>query len=264
MLKRTMLARLAATLALAGCLLPSAGEAVAADTVVFRDDGRATWQELFGLVGPTCDKVARAGPALRITSCPHTATGSRVAMVWARTRIAAPAFRVEFTYTHHSASRPPQGDTVTALMLLASGDGTTGHPVDVTRWGAQCCNGPSHPTTGYAHYMRGLQLNFAYRFDARGNDFMRLRALKGAADDYEQVGEAAGVRIADGRAYRFTVVRDGATLNVTVRDTVTGTTKTLTATHPYIGGLGAGWVGVRQMAGRSSSVAGLRVTATGG
>jgi hypothetical protein len=179
MLKRTMLARLAATLVLAGCLLPPAREAVAAETVVFRDDGRPAWQELFKLVGPTCNKVARAGPALRITSCPHTATGSKVAMVWARARVAAPAFRVEFTYTHHTASRPPQGDTVTALMLLASGDGTAGHPVDVTRWGAQCCNGPSHPTTGYAHHMRGLQLNFAYRFDARGNDFMRLRALKG-------------------------------------------------------------------------------------
>ena len=264
MLKRTMLARLAATLILAGCLVPSAREAVAADTVVFRDDGRPTWQQLFRLVGQTCNRVARAGPALRVTSCPHSAAGSKVAMVWALPSVAAAAFRVEFTYTHHTASRPPQGDTVTALMLLASGDGTAGRPADVTRWGAQCCAGPTHPTTGYAHHMRGLQLNFAYRFDARGNDFVRLRALKGAADDYEQIGEAADVPIADGRAYRFTVVRAGATLNVTIRDNVTGTTRTLAATHPYIGGLGAGWVGVRQMAGRSSSIAGLRVTSTGG
>jgi hypothetical protein len=245
---------------LVGCLIPATGRADPAYKAIFRDNGRPTWQHLFKLVGPPCDEVTREGKRLRVTSCPHNVAGSKVAMVWALAEVDAPAFTVKFDYTHHGASPPPQGDTVTALMILAGGDGTTDRPADVAEWDAQCCNGPSHPTMGYARHMRGLQLNFAYRFDRRGNDFMRLRALKGAADDYEQIGEVADVPIADGRAYRFTVVRDGADLSVTVRDNVTGMTRSLAVSHPYIGELGAGRIGIRQMAGRSSSVTGLKVS----
>jgi hypothetical protein len=262
MLKRTILARLAASLMLLAWALPTTGEAGAAETVVFRDDGRANWQQLFKKVGLTCATATRAGPSLRITSCPVSGgTGNKTAMVWALTRVSAPGFKVEFDYTHHSATASP-GGTMTGLMLLASGDGSTGYPVDVTRWGAQCCAGPPNPATGYALRMRGLQLNFANRFDPRGNNFVRLRGLKGAVGSYEELG-AAEIPVADGRAYHVTAVRAGTRVTISFRDNVTGTTRTLAANHPYIGTLGPGWVGIRQMPGRSSNVANLKVS-TGG
>jgi hypothetical protein len=110
--------------------------------------------------------------------------------------------------------------------------------------------------------MRGLQLNFAYRFDPRGNNFIRLRGLKGSAGSYEPLGEAE-IPMVDGRAYHLTVIRAGAQLTVKVQDKVTGLTKSFSASHPYIAGLGSGRVGYRQMVARSSSFSNLKV-ATGG
>lgn len=261
MLRRTILSRLAGSFMLLGLAVPTAGKVDAAETVLFRDDGRANWQQLFKKVGPTCTKVAREGKRLRVTSCSVGGTGNRTAMAWALPNISAPGIRIDVDYTHHTATPAPDG-TMTGMMILAKGEGSSGYPVDVTKWSAQCCAGPTKPTVGYAHHMSGLQLNFAYRHDPRGNDFIRLRGLKGTAGSYELFGEAA-IPMVDGRAYHLTIIRAGAALTVRVQDKVTGTTKSFTASHPYIDGLGSGWVGYRQMAGRSSSFANLKV-ATGG
>lgn len=255
MIRRMLPAGRLAVLALLLALLTAAGAAYAAGTVVFRDDGRTQWQQLFKFVGPTCNTIARNAASLRVTSCPVAGTGSRAAMVWARPKLSG-GIKIEFEYTHFSAA-PVNGGSMSGLMMFASGDGSAGRPADVTTWDAQCCGNPS----GYGPKMRGLQLNFASRNDPRGNTLMRLRGLKGSKSSYEELGiSKAEYPFIEGRAYKFTVVRNGSKLTISVRDNVTNVTRTLVVNHAYIGSLKPGWVGFRQMAGRSSRFANLKIT----
>jgi hypothetical protein len=258
MLRRSMLARISTFLVLLGWLGLRPDPASAAWTVVFRDDGRAQWQQLFKLVGPPCNVITRIGASLRVKSCPTTTAGNQTAMIWPKRSVAG-GIKAEFDFTQLTAV-PVPGGSMSGLMLLASGDGSAGYPTDVTAWGAQCCATPL-TAIGYAHHMRGLQLNFAYRNDPRGNSTIRLRGLKGAAGDYEELGESAALfPFTNGRAYHITAVRAGSRLTVTARDTVNGTTRSFTITHPYIGALGSGWIGVRQMQARESKFANFKVS----
>jgi hypothetical protein len=236
-------------------VVAGAQPADAAWTVVFRDDGRPQWQQLFKLVGPPCNVVGRNAASLRVTSCPLSVAGSRAAMVWPKLRLSG-GIKVEFDYTHFSAA-PVVGGTKSALMLFARGDGSAGWPADVTTWNAQCCGNPS----GYGPKMWGLQLNFASRNDPRGPGFMRLRALKGSTRSYQELGlSTPNFPFVNARTYRFTVTRAGSTLTIRVRDSVTGQTGSFVVTHPYIGSLGPGWVGFRQMQARSSRIANFRIS----
>ncbi|HMR30881.1 MAG TPA: hypothetical protein PKA13_24950 [Geminicoccaceae bacterium] len=255
MLRRVLPGGRLAVLALLLALLAAAGAAHAAATVLFRDDGRTQWQQLFKLVGPTCNSITRSAASLRVTSCPVGGTGSRAAMVWAKRKLSG-GIKIEFEYTHFSAT-PVSGGSMSGLMLFASGDGSAGWPTDVTTWGAQCCGNPS----GYGPKTWGLQLNFASRNDPRGNTLMRLRGLKGTKSSYEEIGlSTPDFPFVNSRTYKFTVVRNGSKVTISVRDNVTNITKTLVANHPYIGSLKPGWVGFRQMAGRSSRFANLKIS----
>src|SRR3954454_20677456 len=63
-------ARIAAVcLLVAGAALAPSG-AGAVETVVFRDDGRAQWQELFAPTGPTCAAGTRRATRLRVQAPP--------------------------------------------------------------------------------------------------------------------------------------------------------------------------------------------------
>ena len=138
-------ARLAAVcLLVAGAALAPSG--AGAVSVVFRDDGRAQWQELFAPTGPACAAVTRSGTGLRIQACPPGGMGD---VVWARPEVVpgAAKVRVEFDYKLIGAIDPTPGNpndtgTMSAIMFMSSGDGAPGFPFDVTKWGAaQCCGG---------------------------------------------------------------------------------------------------------------------------
>ena len=235
-------------------LLGAAGQASAAN-VLFRDDGRVQWQQLFKFVGPTCNKIVRNAASLRVTSCAASVSGSKAAMVWAMPKLSG-KIKVEFDYTHFSAAAFT-GGTMSGLMLFASGDGSAGWPVDVKTWGAQCCGNPA----GYGPKTWGLQLNFASRTDPRGNSIMRLRALKGSTASYQELlATGPDFPFINSRTYKFTVVRNGSKITISVRDNVTNVTKTVTVTHAYIGSLKPGWVGFRQMQGRSSTFANVKIS----
>jgi len=240
------------------------GGAGAAETVVFRDDGRAQWQELFAPTGPTCAKVARSGTALRIQAC-APGPGGTGDVVWARPEVVpgAAKVRVEFDYKLISAvdptpDNPNDTGTMSAIMFMASGDGTTGFPFDVTTWGAaQCCGGVGV----YGPHMLGLQLNFAYRFDPRGDPVMTLRALKGSVGSYQQLSDAPPVfAVQTNRPYHVSMVRGGSTVTVTLKDSVTRATKSFSVTDAYIARPVNGWIGFRQMIGRTSLVSNFKVT----
>ena len=236
-------------------LLAAPQRAEAAWTVAFKDDGRTQWQQLFKHVGPSCNVIVRGAASLRVTTCPLTATGSKAAMVWPLKKFSG-GIKVEFDYTHYSAA-PFEGGTMSGLMLFASGDGSAGWPVDVTTWSAQCCGNPS----GYGPKLWGLQLNFASRTDPRGYTLMRLRALKGSQGSYQELGlSTPDFPFVNSRTYKFTVVRNGGTVNIAVRDLATGITKSLIVTHPYIANLKPGWVGFRQMQARSSKIANFKIS----
>lgn len=254
-----MLARRAAAIWLAALTLSfallSGATGPASAAVLFSDDGRTQWQQLFKFVGPTCNKIVRNAASLRVTSCPASVSGSRAAMVWAQKKFTGKV-KIEFTYTHFSAAAL-NGGSMSGLMLFATGDGSAGWPADVTTWGVQCCGNPS----GYGPKTWGLQLNFASRTDPRGNAIMRLRALKGSKASYEELlATPPDFPFIDSRSYKFTVVRNGSKITISVRDNVTNVTKTVTATHAYIGSLKPGWIGFRQMQGRSSAFASLKIS----
>lgn len=235
----------------------AAGEAAAAWTTSFTDDGRSQWAQLYKLVGPSCNTIARSGTTLRVTSCGLSVSGSKTAMLWPRKKVAGKV-RVEFDFTQHSAV-PVTDGSMSALLILASGDGTAGYPVDVTTWGVQCCATPVTPN-GYAPHMYGLQINFAYKNDPRGNATIRVRGLKGAAGSYEELGQSPPLfEFVDGRRYRVTANRNGSTIRVYVQDTVTLVKKSFSVVHPYIGSLGEGWIGFRQMQARSSSIGNVSI-----
>src|SRR3954452_24521052 len=125
MSQRGLRGRIAAVcLLVAGAALASSG-ASAAGTVLFRDDGKAQWQELFAPTGPTCAKVTRSGTALRIHACPPDGTGD---VVWARPEVVpgTAKVRVEFDYKLLSAidptpDNPNDTGTMSAIMFMASG-----------------------------------------------------------------------------------------------------------------------------------------------
>jgi hypothetical protein len=255
-------ARIAAVgLLVAGAALAPSG-AGAVETVVFRDDGRAQWQELFAPTGPTCAAVTRSGTSLRIQACPPSGTGN---VLWARPKVVPgpAAIRVEFDYKLISAvdptpDNPNDTGTMSAIMFMASGDGTTGFPVDVTTWGAaQCCGGVGV----YGPHMLGLQLNFAYRFDPRGDAVMTLRALKGSVGSYQQLSDAPPVfAVQTNRSYHVSMVRGGSTVTVTLKDNATRAKKSFSVTNAYIARPVNGWIGFRQMIGRTSLVTNFKVT----
>src|SRR3954452_7294781 len=141
-------ARIAAVgLLVAGAALAPSG-AGAVETVMFRDDGRAQWQELFAPTGPTCAAVTRSGTSLRVQACPP-GPGGTGNVVWARPEVVpgTAKVKVEFNYKLISAvdptpDNPNDTGTMSAIMFMASGDGAPGFPFDVTKWGAaQCCGG---------------------------------------------------------------------------------------------------------------------------
>ena len=252
----------AACMLVAGATLaPSSAGAV--ETVVFRDDGRARWRELFAPVGPTCAAVTRSGTGLRIQACPPGGTGN---VVWARTKVVpgtAAKIKVEFDYKLISAVDPTPGSstdtgTMSGIMFLASGDGTTGFPVDVTRWGAeQCCGGVGV----YGPHMVGLQLNFAYRFDPRGNAVMTLRALKGSLGNYQELGDQPDIfPVQTNRSYHVSMVRGGSTVTVVLKDNVTLAERSFSVTHAQIARPVNGWIGLRQMVGRTSLMTNFKIT----
>ena len=241
-------------------LAPSSAGAI--ETVMFRDDGRARWQELFAPTGPACAAVTRSGTGLRIQACPPGGTGD---VVWARPKVVpgAAKVRVEFDYKLLSAvdptpDNPNDTGTMSAIMFMASGDGAAGFPFDVTTWGAaQCCGGVGV----YGPHMLGLQLNFAYRFDPRGDAVMTLRALKGSSGNYQQLSDAPPVFVVQtNRSYHVTMLRGGGTVTVTLKDNVTRAAKSFSVTDAYVARPVDGWVGFRQMVGRTSLVTNFKVT----
>lgn len=251
--------RLAAVVALMGALLVAPGRAEAAWKVAFRDDGRANWRELFGVVGASCNTITREGAGLRIQTCPVAAAGNRTAMIWARKQFSGKV-KVEFDLVHFGRE-PTPGGTIRGLMLFARGDGTKGFVTDPTKWKAQCCSSPTG-STGYGPRTRGLQHNFVYRDHADTPDAaMRLRGLKGTPDGYGRLADApSNFLIEDGRSYHVTATRIGNRLTIDVKDNGTGTTNSFTTTNAYIGGLGSGWIGFRQMQGRDELFSNFKIS----
>jgi hypothetical protein len=189
MLKRTILASFAASFMLVGSFIPTAGEAVPPRPVLFRDDGRSTWQQLFKLVGPTCAKAAREGKRLRVTSCPLGGTGNRTAMVWALPRSPRPGSGSTSTTLHHNRGGGPgrHHDRADDPRQRGRVDRLPGRRHEVGRPVLRRADPPDdrlRPPHARA------PAHFAYRFDPRGNNFIRLRGLKGSAGSYEPLGEA--------------------------------------------------------------------------
>ena len=109
--------------------------------------------------------------------------------------------------------------------------------------------------------MLGLQLNFAYRFDPRGDAVMTLRALKGSLDNYQQLSDAPTVFVVQtNRSYHVSMIRGGSTVTVTLKDNVTQMKKSFSVTDAYIARPVNGWIGFRQMVGRTSLVSNFKVT----
>jgi GH24 family phage-related lysozyme (muramidase) len=199
-----------------------------------------SWTAQFNNASAACSSIAASTAIARLRACPDTGADFESAMLWSKQKFTGDV-KVEYDYTLNGTPNV-NGGNISALILMADPIGP------INQWGAHTY------VTAYSPSLAGLQMNYAYVNDPRGDNALRLRGLKSSAGNYEELGTGV-ITFTPGRTYhivatkgcdRFTVTVDGTTI--------------LDEAASYIDSLGSGYVGFREMIARDATISNVSVS----
>lgn len=227
--------------------------------LAFSDNGTGRWSDDWVLFGnPERISVTNGPDGMTFRAGDGTDANADHAILWSK-RSFSGDLRVEWDYTvldRYSSTIPPNG-YCSALMLYSSGAGTFGLPTELLAWPQQARQAD---TSGrYFHERtRGLQLNYAFVGDPRGNRF-RIRANPGYLLGTES-DETDFFR--PGASYHVAVEKTGAVVGVKVAELSSGREFSTTFADPLLQNYSSGRIGLRNMNRRESRYAKVRVYET--